>query len=82
MSRPGAALKAILTGFPRPRGDEPMQSHMCYTNYEVFPARAGMSLRRARGRQSSPRFPRPRGDEPLTPGNASLDAMFSPPMQG
>ena len=27
-------------------------------------------------------FPRVSGDEPLTPGNASLDAMFSPRERG
>ena len=44
MSRPGAALKALLTGFPRPRGDEPAMAQGQISAEEVFPAHAGMSL--------------------------------------
>ena len=48
----------------------------------VFPARAGMSLRRGRRRASVLRFPRPRGDEPAGVDVPPAWPTFSPPARG
>ena len=48
----------------------------------VFPARAGMSLIRAKQTASNVSFPRPRGDEPDTPNERMPSSGFSPPARG
>ena len=48
----------------------------------VFPARAGMSLIRAKQTASNVSFPRPRGDEPTITGATMYTRKFSPPARG
>ena len=71
-----------LTGFPRPRGDEPEDPASAYSFQAVFPARAGMSPEVREDDKGTHSFPRPRGDEPWTSLGVRCSGEFSPPARG
>ena len=61
-----------LSGFPRPRGDEPGDCRDIMREMPVFPAHAGMSLSILETLWLLASFPRPRGDEPDEIGSPVL----------
>ena len=82
MSPSVRASSSAISGFPRPRGDEPAPTAPQPSHQPVFPARAGMSPSRRACHTPARRFPRPRGDEPEAARLVNLDATFSPPARG
>ena len=64
MSLLGEQIIMATKSFPRPRGDEPLETPARPPPGVVFPARAGMSRPSSAHSSRGHCFPRPRGDEP------------------